>query len=181
MTASESTQSSFSWLDYEAAPAPSSALSVNASVFVPAATSVQQSRTKPKQPMMRRNKAINQQSDEQLKRTRPNAIKKQKPPTPRVPTGAADGRHPSPVRLAGIQLVRSKSDRERLLQLAADIMAADNSDSSPKALVSTPMPITEPDIMLDSASELTHILRGVPLQRSAASELALILGADCSL
>ena len=81
----------------------------------------------------------------------------------------------------GVKLVRSKSDRDRLLQVAQEIVesqAAQEASMPPPPQPATP---TTPSTSNDLLTEDFLKLSGVPLTRSAASELAIIMGNDCSL
>lgn len=79
------------------------------------------------------------------------------------PAAAAD------VRLVGVPLTRSKSERARLLMLAQDVAAAIDDEGVPM----TRSKSSDKDLLLLSS--------GVPLRRSAASELAITLGEDMRL
>ena len=82
----------------------------------------------------------------------------------------------------GVKLVRSKSDRDRLLQVAQEIVesqqvAQDESMPPPLKAAMPATPSTSNDLLTEDFLKLS----GVPLTRSAASELAIIMGDDCSL
>jgi len=110
---------------------------------------------------------------------RSSSIKKPKSPPVRAPTH----NNAAPlVRLSGVKLVRSKSDRDRLLQVAQEIVesqvAQDEGMPPPPQPAATPAtPSTSNDLLTEDFLKLS----GVPLTRSAASELAIIMGNDCSL
>ena len=121
-------------------------------------------------------------------RQQPSAIKKQKPPSAKsptkpigtdslvtAPTSSAHNAAPA-IRLSGVKFVRSKSDRARLLALAKEVCQS----LPPSELASPPSlpvdPLTEPaSAAPESACGDDLCLKGVPLTRSAASELALVL------
>ena len=96
--------------------------------------------------------------------SRVSSIKKPKSPPMRAPThSSTDG---PMVRLSGVKLVRSKSDRDRLLQVAQEIVES--------------MPPPLPKAPLEAPADFLNF-SGVPLTRSAASELAIIMDNDCCL
>jgi len=74
------------------------------------------------------------------------------------------------IRLSGSRMTRSRSERERLLALAHDVIAA-GAPTEERSLAS---------IGRKHSSEALAVV-GEPLKRSAASELALCLGADMHL
>jgi len=82
---------------------------------------------------------------------------------------------PPTVRLSGVMMTRSKSDRSRLLALAQDVVASGATADTPLPPSATARP---------SGAEATPPLPrlgAVPLRRSAASDLALVLGAEMHL
>ena len=74
---------------------------------------------------------------------------------------------PADVRLVGVPLTRSKSERARLLALAQDVVTATDDDGQP--------------LTRSKSSEKLGFTGNVPLKRSAASELAITLGEDMRL
>jgi len=100
---------------------------------------------------------------------------------------------PTDVRLAGVPLTRSKSERARLLLLAQEVTSAELSrgSSNPASVTSTQGGYVPPHLRnkanpaeIAAASMLgadCNLGVGVPLKRSAASELAITLGADMKL
>lgn len=109
-------------------------------------------------------------------------IRKEKPPTPRTST-APQPSAPSPVRLAGVPLTRSKSNRARLLELAQSVAAAEAGDAeggSPASGDGQRGSMRSRSVSSNLADALT-VPPAVPLTRSAASELAITLGDDMRL
>ncbi|EOD31939.1 hypothetical protein EMIHUDRAFT_231188 [Emiliania huxleyi CCMP1516] len=90
---------------------------------------------------------------------------------------------PSPVRLAGVPLTRSKSNRARLLELAQSVAAAEAGDAeggSPASGDGQRGSMRSRSVSSNLADALT-VPPAVPLTRSAASELAITLGDDMRL
>ena len=119
-------------------------------------------------------------------------IGKERPPPPKQPTAAgsrdaADGNATAEVRMVGVQMTRSRSERARLLSIAQDAITAEKAaNNAERATASLPPGLS----VARSAGSLAAVtddeaLRSlppsVPLTRSAASELAITLGHDMVL
>jgi hypothetical protein len=98
-------------------------------------------------------------------------------PAPSMPRGESM----PDVRLLGVPLTRSRSDRLRLLRVAQQVMAAEGAsgasgaiDASGSAIAGLAFVRSKSEAALGSASGA--VPPAIPLMRSAASELALTLG-----